>query len=378
MRLGVLSLLGGTLGPVVGSFGLAHCGGGGSGADTRDATADVSMADTGSLSDSTVLVESGVDSGMPTDSGTVDSGVDSGTATDSGTVDSSTSDSGAPSDASDGGAEDDAGEASDAAGASDVVDSGIPCDAASGCTGSMLCCSSQCVDVAHDPRNCGSCANACSATQFCTGTLCDNAVFTNLCANESITVVDDPYPPDNDAGASLGLAIAASCPDAGIAVSIVPQTQPGVLVPGDAGWRPNTGVGTTLVAGGGSYGQLSVAYMDDSALTPVYLTNDGTTSHIYQRSTGLAVVTANDSTLGPQHDFFVLEIAVEPQSGTLCFFGYGIYQAGTLAAGYFGSQVLVPNYASYLAPWYVYEWTDTNNDMTPDNGDAFDLVAEGP
>jgi hypothetical protein len=36
----------------------------------------------------------------------------------------------------------------------------------------------------------------------------------------------------------------------GIAVSIVSRTQPGVLVPGDAGWRPNTGVGTTLVAAG--------------------------------------------------------------------------------------------------------------------------------
>jgi hypothetical protein len=263
-----------------------------------------------------------------------------------------------------------------------MVDLGTPCDAASACTGSKLCCSSWCVDIAHDPRNCGSCGNACSATQFCTGSLCDDAVFKNLCANTFVTVVNDPYPTDIQAGASLGQAIAASCPDAGVVVSMVPQTQPGILepVPGDdAGFRrPNTGVGTTLIAGGGSFGQLSVGYMDESALTPVYLRNNGTTSHIYQRSTGLALVTANDDTLGPQHDFFMLELAVEPLSGTLCLFGEGILGPGTVAAGYFGSQVLVPNHASYPAPWYVYEWTDTNGDMTPDNGDAFNLAAQGP
>jgi hypothetical protein len=270
----------------------------------------------------------------------------------------------------------DAGPGGDAAGTN--VEAGIPCDAASGCTGSLTCCSSFCVDVSRDPRNCGACGNGCSATQFCTGTQCDDAVFTNVCANASVTVVNDPFGIDEEAGASLGLSLAANCPDAGIAVSIVSQTQAGVLVPGDAGWRPNTGGGTTIVAGGSWWGQLSVAYMDDSGLTPVYLTNDGTTAHIYQRATGVPLVTAAEGTLTAQHDFFILELAVEPSSGTLCFFGEGILGAGTVAAGYFGSQVLVPGRTGFNEPWYVYEWTDTNNDMTPDKGDTFGLVAKGP
>jgi hypothetical protein len=302
-----LSLLAPSLGPITiaASFGLVHCGGGGSDPAGADATVDVSTADTGSRGDSTVLTDSGV-------------------AADSGAAD---------------------------AGATDVV-------------------------VAPAPAPCD---GACSATQFCTGTGCDDAVFPNLCDNKAVTVVSDPYATDTEAGASLGLAIAASCSDAGVAVLIVPQTQAGVLVQGgDAGWRPNTGAGTTLVAGGGSFGQLSVEYMDKSALTPVFLTNNGTTSHFYQRATGLPLVTVNDDTLGPQHDFFILELAVEPRSGTLCLFGEGIYGAGTAAAGYFGSHVLLPNRASYAAPWYVYEWTDTNNDMTPDSGDSFNLVAQGP
>jgi hypothetical protein len=203
-------------------------------------------------------------------------------------------------------------------------------------------------------------------------------VFANVCANPTVTVVTDPYTIDSEAGTSLGHALAA-CSDAGVALSIVPQTQPGVLVPmGDAGARPNTGVPSTLVAGGSWYGQLAVAYMDNTGATPVYLTNDGTTSHIYQRSTGLAVVTAADTTLTAQHDFFILELAVEPQSGTLCFFGEGILGAGTLAAAYYGSSVVVPGRATYTAPWYVYEWTDTNSDMMPDQGDTFSLAAQGP
>jgi hypothetical protein len=253
----------------------------------------------------------------------------------------------------------------------------------------MQCCSSACVDVHRDPHNCGACGNACTATQFCTGTQCDNAVFQNLCANPAVSVIYGAFITDYEAGVSLGQAIAATCPaDAGIAVSTVVQAQPGTaLVPGDAGWRPNTGAGSTMVVGGGDYGQLAVAYMDDHALTPVYGTNDGTTAHFMQRSTGLPLVTVTDAVLmgsqGMIQDYVALVLSVEPQSSTLCFFGYGITGQGTLAAGYFGPQVLptlvnTPLDAGLFVPtYYIYHWVDTNKDMTPDNGDSFTLVASG-
>jgi Stigma-specific protein, Stig1 len=278
-------------------------------------------------------------------------------------------------DASEGEAETDA---SDAAALSDVVDAAVDCDAADACSGSLSCCSSACVDLRHDPRNCGTCGNGCGASQFCTGIQCLDAVFTNVCANPAATVVEDPYVSDNEAGIALGQALVACAPDAGVAVSVVPQTQAGILIPGDAGWQPNTGVGNTLVVGGGFFGQLSVASMDDNGLTPVYLTNDGTTAHIYQRATGLPLVTAADTTLTSQHDFFFLELAVEPKSGTLCLFGEGIYSPGTVAAGFYGSTVVVPEHASATAPWYVGEWTDSNSDGVPDQGDTFTVVAQGP
>jgi hypothetical protein len=279
-----------------------------------------------------------------------------------------------------GGPSSDASTSRDTGGALDAgaaVDAPTPCDAADACVGALACCSGFCADTRHDPRNCGTCGTACGATQFCTGTSCDDAVFSNVCANQATTVVNDPYTTDIQAGVAIGTALAA-CSDAGVAVAIVPQTKPGVLLPmGDAGQRPNTGVGDTLVAGGSWWGQLSVAYMDSSELTPVYLTNDGTTSHFFERSTGLPLVTTLDSALTAQHDYFFLELAVEPVSGTLCLFGEGILAPGTVAAGYYGSQVVVPQHATYTASYYVYEWTDTNQDGTPGAGDTFALVAQG-
>jgi hypothetical protein len=347
----------------LGGLALTHCGGGsGSGSGSNDATADRSESDSASEGATT---EAGADAT------TNDAPLSDGAAPDADASDG---------DATDGDATDNDGgdaDAGDAADLFDVVEAATACDAADACSGSLSCCSSVCVDLQHDPRNCGTCGNGCSTSQFCTGTQCDDAIFENVCANAAGTVVEDPYAGDNEAGVALGQAL-VGCADGGVAISIVPQTQAGVLIPADAGWRPNTGVGNTLVVGGGGHGQLSVAYMDDNGLTPVYLTNDGTTAHIYQRSTGLALVTAADSALTAQHDFFLLELAVEPQSGTLCLFGEGIYGPGTVAAGYYGSTVVVPNHATSAAPWYVYEWTDTNASGVPDQGDTFTLVAQGP
>ena len=282
-----------------------------------------------------------------------------GTAGDAG----SHADGGAPAEAGDGGAE---------------ASPGIPCEAGA-CSGSLTCCSDFCVDLGHDPRNCGACGQACTATQFCTGTRCDEAVFTNACANGAVTVVTDPFAVDTAAGMALGTAL-QSCSDAGATLTVAAQTQAGVLEQdaGEAGaWRPILGVGNTLVAAGGSYGQLAVGYLDSNGLTRAYVKTDGVTVWVYQRSTNVALVTTSFSGLNAHHDFFLLELAVEPQSGTLSLIGQGFLAPGTSAAAYYGSQVVIPSRASYPDAYYAYEWTDTNMDGTPNAGDSYNQVAAG-
>jgi hypothetical protein len=195
-----------------------------------------------------------------------------------------------------------------------------------------------------------------------------------LCANPQATVVLDAFQVDNQAGTALGAALAAGCNPPPM-VQPVSQHAPGVLET-DAG-RPSTGGGNTFVAGGGAYGQLGVSYLDNQGLTPVYLTTDGTTAQIIQRAPGVVLANTNVSDLNAHHDFFFIEIAVEPITGTACFIGAGILAPGTAAAGYFGASQLVPNHSGDTHAFYVVEWTDTNGDSIPNAGDAFDVKASG-
>jgi hypothetical protein len=274
-----------------------------------------------------------------------------------------------------------------------TVDAGgpVPCDPTFPCGSGLSCCANFCTDTAHDPRNCGACGVACTASQFCTGTACDNAIFSNVCANARATVALGPYSQDNAAGVTLGGALATGCNPA---VSVVQASQESGILAGDAG-QPNTGVGNTLVVGGGSFGQLAVRYLDQAGLSPLYLKTDGVTAQYILRSTGTpAFAAVMVSALTAHHDYFIVELAVEPQSGTLCFVGAGILAPGTGAAAYYGSTELIPKGASGMHSansWVAVEWTDAPGDGgapgeggvdmgdgIPNAGDTFRVVASGP
>ncbi|MDP9149132.1 MAG: hypothetical protein M3O36_04205 [Myxococcota bacterium] len=256
---------------------------------------------------------------------------------------------------------------------------GTPCDVdaadgASSCSGAMSCCGGFCTDTSHDPRNCGSCSNACTSAQFCTGVACEDAVLKNLCANSAATVVFDPYTDDNEAGARMGNALATKCVPA-VTVTLG-RGDAGTGVDPDSG-RPTTGPGNTLVVGGGAYGQPSVAYIDDNGLSAVRLQADGTKTWFQDFKTDAGIVTADNTMLTPHHDYFLLELSVEPVSGSLCFFGIGFLNAGTAAAGYYFENSVMPSLSTFPDAWYVYEWTDTDGDSLPSAGDMFLRRAQG-
>jgi Stigma-specific protein, Stig1 len=249
-----------------------------------------------------------------------------------------------------------------------------PCQSVASCTGpsTMACCGGFCVDTAKDPANCGKCGVACTASQFCTGTACDEAILANVCDNAKGTVAFDPYSEDNQAGSAMGAALSAGCMPP-VSILQVSQSAQGVLEPGSG--RPITGPGNTLITGGGAYGQKGEAYLETS-ISPVFLWTDGTTAKVWTR-TGTALFTTAVSGLTVHHDFFYVQVSVEPRSGTLCLDGAGILGPGTSAAGYYAAAELIPNRAKYTASWYVYEWTDTNNDSIPNSGDMFTQVMAG-
>jgi hypothetical protein len=244
----------------------------------------------------------------------------------------------------------------------------------------QTCCSAStsptggfCTDTSKDPRNCGSCGTACSQTQFCTGVACDDVVLKNLCANPKATWLTDSYGPDNTAGNAMGNAFATCMPP----VTILTVNDDGGVATDPVSGRPLAGGGNTLVAGGGWFGHASVLYMDNQRLTPLIVANDGSNAWIRNQKTSVNIVFASIASLTPHHDFFLLELSVEPASGTLCFFGYGMLSTGTIAAGYYFQNTVMPNLSTYTDVWYVYEWTDTNNDAVPNAGDTFALLGHG-
>ncbi|HEX3770376.1 MAG TPA: hypothetical protein VHV30_05910 [Polyangiaceae bacterium] len=245
-------------------------------------------------------------------------------------------------------------------------------DASNPCSGGEACCGGFCTDTSLDPENCGACGVACSAKQFCTGTKCDDAVVANVCDNAKATIVLDQYPADHEGGAAIGAALMANCAPATM-IATKEEDASGVTYPGDG--RPITGVGNTFVAGGGGFGHIGIQYLDSVGVTPLYPQVTGDTYNVIQRSSGTPVISMAFSSLNAHHDYFYLELAVEPISGTLLFAGVGLLEYGTVAAGYYMTTEILPHRENYTKNWYLFEWNDTNNDSIPNAQDSFQLVS---
>jgi hypothetical protein len=278
----------------------------------------------------------------------------------------------------------------------DAWDGAVPCSAAGTCPGTLTCCGGICADVAHDPSHCGSCDLACGATQFCAGTRCGDLLLGSLCIDPSATIVLDGFADDERASGTLKDALATCSPPP--SMTVVGQLDGGVL--DDAG-RPITGVGNAFVTAGNGFFEIGgIHYMETNGLTPVIGHDDGTTSS-YTRSDGTVIVTTANSALNAGHDFFIIEMAVEPRSGTLVVSAQGMQVPGTVASAWWFRNTIVPAVTGVAAPsdagagdagdgglvqadpttlasrWLVYEWTDTNPNLAPDPSDTFVLRGSG-
>ena len=240
------------------------------------------------------------------------------------------------------------------------------------CENGLACCSGFCADTSRDWKNCGACGVACTEAQYCDGKACLDATFANVCHAPKATVVLDGIAADDEPGMVLGAAL-VGC---GLAVQYVPTWMAtGVLA--DDG-RPMTGPGNMLVTVGGSYTQPSVAYMEAS-LSPIFTRSAfaGQNLQVVVRATQATLLDIAVSSLSPAHDYFVLQIAYEPSSASLCLIDYGFYAPGTKAAAWYTATNVLPHRGAYTDRWYVYEWQDTDVSGDPSIGDVFAKKASG-
>jgi hypothetical protein len=237
------------------------------------------------------------------------------------------------------------------------------------CATNETCCNNTfCTDLTKDPQNCGACGTACSTQQFCSGTSCFDAIVMNVCKNASGDVVADGLALDEDAGGIVQGAMGGGC--SSVTLTTISQGAAGSIDPNSG--RPLLGPGTTYVAVGGSFGQKAIAYMNGARNAPVYTTDDQTNISFFRTSDNSTIVTTPISGLTAHHDFFIVYAAAEPVSGTLVFAIYGLYGPGTNAGAYwFQSQT--GSLPSFSKQYYVYEWTDTNNNGVADSADTFAL-----
>ena len=293
------------------------------------------------------------------------------------------------------------------------------CSATSPCGANQACCSGRCESLQNDAMNCGACGRACGSNQacctgtcksttaltdcgacgvqcgvdqFCDGMSCQNKTFPNFCANRNVVAIRDGQPLDNAATTVLASTITQYC-SATTQVTFGDDNDP-LFVDQDGGALLQGG-GSTVVTAGGPFPNLPVKWLERTRkVTKVYFSNNtpGTEFYFKQRlapDAGMAdpilvtrlqsACTADGGTGGLHNDVFLIELAIDPASGTLALITYGLCSPGngTATAAWYWANVMLPNRAAYPDSWYLYEWTDTNGDGQAQLTDTFTRLASG-
>jgi hypothetical protein len=209
---------------------------------------------------------------------------------------------------------------------------------------------------------------------------CEEAVFGNVCDNPTATLVFDPYSADNAAGVTLGAALGSAC-------HMTIESPDAAPFEPDSG-QPTTGIADLCVIGGGAFGQPAVAYLDSRGLTDVYLSsaNDdaGAFDIIFTDRGGSGpprvIAAAPFSSTPTNTDYFLVELVVDPASGSLCLVVLGMGAQGTSAGAYYVANMFFATgaYKASTKSWYVYYWVASSDTGVPGSSDTFTLVASGP
>ena len=248
------------------------------------------------------------------------------------------------------------------------------------CAGSFVCCNEHCVDTTLDPKHCGACNTTCPATQFCATAssppVCNSNVLANVCNSKNATFLLDGLEADQEATVVVRLAMAARCTPPPMAKSVSQSVS--IAINTTTG-QPVAGGGELLVAIGGDSAQRLVNYLEDAGTSPVYNEYDGLNTLWFKRrdASNAILATVSKSTLTSTHDYFLVEVVLEPISGTSSLVLYGVDSPGTKAAAYYFANTMLPSIMTYTHSWYLYEWMGVGADGGAGPGDTFTLLASG-
>ncbi|MBV8761338.1 MAG: hypothetical protein JO257_28835 [Deltaproteobacteria bacterium] len=250
------------------------------------------------------------------------------------------------------------------------------CGSDADCSTGQACCGNTCkpLDTLSD---CGSCGNSCGSGEFCTGTACEAPTYPNFCDNKTVYVIHDGITADNHAADVMASTIAANCPP-DVMIHTADQTDP-TLVDQTTG-QPLGGGGVTYVLGGGPFPNKPLKWLErTNDITKIYFDAPDGVNFYWRDRTGTSVAQMPGAQCSVHRDQFITELVTDPMSGTLSLIGYGACSGGhgTLAAAWYYANVILPNRMTYPDSWYVYDWTDTDNDGAPSAGDTFTALAHG-
>ena len=123
-----------------------------------------------------------------------------------------------------------------------------------------------------------------------------------------------------------------------------------------------------IVTFGGRYANRMVAYYEDSGLAKVGFTNNGTHRIFRRISDGYHLYAVNSSTYNEtEKDYFVYQIYRD--GDRYIFSEWGIRAPGTYAGGTCFIDIIYPNIQDYTDQYYIYSWTDLNDDNMPQPGE---------
>jgi hypothetical protein len=251
----------------------------------------------------------------------------------------------------------------------------LSCQATNLCPPGLSCCGDFCIDLARDGANCGQCGRACGGGEFCSGRDCLPLGFAKLCDVPQATVVNDGAG-DRGAGGVLGAALASVCVPAPTVRALAPNTDAGSSLIDPRTGEPLAGIGDLLAVAGGPDVQPLVRYLERSASPIYYSAERWPTLAFVARGRG-EVVEFDSSQITSVHDFAVLELVLEPSSGTLSLVCYGVGGEGTAAGAWYFANRVLPTAAAWPQSWALLEWSAAANGTAGFADDTFRIVAQG-